>query len=142
MFKVGDKVCDVVSFDNGLVVAIHSETKFAVKVKDTDTGTIFVYDKLGFAQIGDIRPSLHHKDTFTPASSTWSERLPDLPVDAPILVSDCENTQWLRRHFKEWVGGKPICFQKGCTSFTTRFTDTWNYWKLPENSETCEHTKV
>ena len=61
--------------------------------------------------------------------------LPDLPVDAPIMVRDKEHMIWHRRHFAQWKGGKAMTFKAGGTSFTDNRTIAWQQWRLPTEEE-------
>jgi hypothetical protein len=61
--------------------------------------------------------------------------LPDLPVDAPIMVRDSELADWRRRHFAAWEDGKVATFEDGGTSFTANSTLDWQEWRLPTEEE-------
>ena len=66
---------------------------------------------------------------------TQEQPLPDLPVDAPIMVRDSELEDWRRRHFAEWKDGQIRTFLSGGTSFTSNGTTAWQQWRLPTEEE-------
>ena len=63
---------------------------------------------------------------------------PSFIVDDPVMVRNCENNKWERRHFARWgVRGELLAWQHGATSFTSShgFTAKWNYYRLPTPEE-------
>ena len=64
------------------------------------------------------------------------EPLPGLAVDAPVMVKDPGNSRWFKRHFAAWHSdGRIICWDNGCTSFTSKDQKSWEYWRLPTKEE-------
>ena len=61
----------------------------------------------------------------------WSK----VPVDTPILVRDCDNENWLKRHFAKYENGIVYAWDDGSTSWTGCCTITWNYAKLAEEGD-------
>ena len=66
---------------------------------------------------------------------TQEQPLPDLPVDAPIMVRNGECENWRRRHFNTWKDGKAVTFKDRGTSFTSDGTVAWKQWRLPTEEE-------
>lgn len=63
----------------------------------------------------------------------WSK----VPVDTPILVRDCENREWTRRHFARYMDGKVLAWRGGTTSWSEsdREAISWKYAKPAESEE-------
>jgi len=67
--------------------------------------------------------------------------LPQLSIDAPILVGFAEDIIIYPRHFKSWeADNKVLCFADGKTSFSVSKTPEpaktflWSFWKLLDQS--------
>ena len=60
--------------------------------------------------------------------------LPDLKVDARVIVWDTKKGEKYNMYFKEFDDkGRVICFANGATSWTSdRSTRRWNYWEVAE----------
>ena len=63
------------------------------------------------------------------------EPLPDLAVDAPVLVRDGEDCPWFKRHFAYWDDTQICCWDFGGTSFTSKSAAHWEQWRLPTEEE-------
>jgi hypothetical protein len=62
--------------------------------------------------------------------------LPDLAVDAPIMVRDTDEDDWRKGHFAGWDGQRVVTFAFGKTSFTAKTQDSpWKQWRLPTEEE-------
>ena len=61
----------------------------------------------------------------------WSK----VAVDTPILVRDCDNENWLKRHFSKYENGKVYAWRGGNTSWTESEQWAWNYAKLAEEGD-------
>lgn len=63
----------------------------------------------------------------------WSK----VAVDAPILVRDHENCEWIRRHFAKIKNGTVFAWRGGTTSWSEDYEETipWKYAKLAESEE-------
>lgn len=53
-----------------------------------------------------------------------------VPVDTKVLVRDCEEGNWTKRHFAKYEDGEIYTYVNGMSSFTTDETVIWNYGKL------------
>lgn len=63
---------------------------------------------------------------------------PNLVVDDPVMVRNCENEKWTCRHFAKWgLRGELLTWENGTTSFTSLhgFTAKWVYYRLPTPEE-------
>ena len=68
----------------------------------------------------------------------WSK----VKVDTPILVKDCERSEWAKRYFAKFVDGKVYAWKNGATSWSADGewdVTSWNYAKLAERSEKNEN---
>ena len=61
----------------------------------------------------------------------WSE----VKVDAPILVRQGNNGDWLERHFAKYENGNVYAWVDGQTSWTGADKIKWKYAKLAESEE-------
>lgn len=60
-----------------------------------------------------------------------------VPVDAKILVSNCEGGAWMKMHFAKYEDGEIYAFVGGRTSWSEESSSKWNYCKLA-NDEIAE----
>ena len=61
----------------------------------------------------------------------WSK----VEVDTPILVSDTNGEDWLKRHFAEYKFGVVCAWYGGRTSWTEDCITKWRFAKLAESEE-------
>lgn len=62
----------------------------------------------------------------------WSK----VPVDTPILVRDCEEDVWEKRHFAKYENGIVYAWDEGTTSWSGGGSRTsWEMAKLAEGAE-------
>ena len=132
MFKKGDKVWSI-QLGECEVVFISPREPYPVTVKNK-SGTKARYMAKGFYQAVDASPSLFHKKPYDELPPE-PNRLPDLKMDARILVRNSEKDTWVRRHFKKWIGDKPVCWGTGTTSRFRGSSIEWEFWKLPEDDD-------
>lgn len=66
------------------------------------------------------------------AETDWSK----IKVNAPILVKDHEDGEWLKRYFAKYEDGYVYAWGNGCTSWNADNMYAWNYTKLAESEET------
>lgn len=58
----------------------------------------------------------------------WSK----VKVDTKVLVKDVIDKNWTERHFAKYESGKVYVFVNGGTSWTTKYTNPYNYTKLAD----------
>lgn len=63
----------------------------------------------------------------------WSK----IPVDAPILVKDCEEEVWEKRHFAKYENGIVYTWRSGKTSWST-YNGSMTSWKMAKLAEEVE----
>lgn len=63
----------------------------------------------------------------------WSK----IPVDAPILVRDCEEEVWEKRHFAKYENGIVYTWRSGKTSWST-YNGSMTSWKMAKLAEEVE----
>jgi hypothetical protein len=63
----------------------------------------------------------------------WSK----IPVDAPILVRDCEEEVWEKRHFAKYENGIVYTWRSGKTSWST-YNGSMTGWKMAKLAEEVE----
>lgn len=87
--------------------------------------------------LGSWRDSLH--EIMPDGTLKKCVPLPELPVDAKVLVRDSTDAPWKRRHFAKFDSTERIrCWTRGTTSYTGIRTESWKEWKLYEKGgETC-----
>lgn len=64
----------------------------------------------------------------------WSK----VKVDTPILVKDCERSEWVKRYFAKFEDGQIYAWGDGTTSWSASDecdVTFWDYAKLAENEE-------
>lgn len=73
-------------------------------------------------------------EEYTEPQVDWSK----VEVDTPILVRECKDDEWIKRHFAKFENGKVYAWTDGRTGWSAedleRIYDTmlWKYAKLPE----------
>ena len=111
-------------------------------VTNLDTGPYQLYVKFecreetftleGKSYVSNLYPTLFWDEIEIKAPK---KPLPDLEVDAKILVWNVEGLKKHRRYFKEFTkSGKAVCFVDGHPLWTScGETDVWNYWEVVED---------
>lgn len=56
-------------------------------------------------------------------------------VDTPVLVKDCEDNEWTKRHFAFYKDGKVYTWDSGVTSWSKESTDSTSWWTYAKLSE-------
>lgn len=111
--KVGDKVWSF-RMGYGVIIEIYEDMYFPIVVKFVNNiEQNFTYD--GRYQFKDLHPELFHSEV---KFEVPPKPLPDLKVDAKVLVWDGGDCEKQRRHFSHFDDGIIVCFPKGLTSFT------------------------
>ena len=82
-----------------------------------------VFDKRGIKNILKPYKEEHEID--------WSK----VAVDTPILVRDCDNEVWCKRHFAKYEDGKVYAWSSGVTSWTGTDMIDWKFAILAEAGE-------
>ena len=82
-----------------------------------------VFDRKGIENI--LKP---YKEE---AEIDWSK----VAVDTPILVRDCDNEFWCKRHFAKYEDGKVYAWSSGGTSWTGTDMIDWKFAILAEAGE-------
>ena len=69
----------------------------------------------------------------------WSK----VPVDTPILVSDCEDGLWVKRHFARIINKKIYFYCNGATSWSAEDSEMtwWKYAKLARKEDMEKYCK-
>lgn len=82
-----------------------------------------IMPKIGRNEVLDIAEELGIVD--------WSK----VPVDTPVLVRSCKESEWKKRYFAFYKAGKAHTWDSGATSWSKERienTSWWNYIKLAE----------
>lgn len=124
--KVGDKVWDTRK-GWGVVDEIRYSNEYPILVN-------FGYDCESYTLDGyyfedDVSPSLFWDEIVIEAPP---KPLPDLPVDAKVLVWLDGSRDKYRRHFSHFENGGCHTFCGGHTSWTGGTTTAWDNWELAE----------
>lgn len=70
-------------------------------------------------------------------------KIEDLKVDDLIMVRDCENCEWIKRHFSHIAdNGMICCFADGKTSKETNTTILWEYFEPIEPKSSYEDNEL
>lgn len=58
-------------------------------------------------------------------------------VDTPILVRDCKNEKWFKKHFAKYENNTVFAWKNGKTSWSSHNNNVnaWGYAKLPEEEK-------
>lgn len=82
----------------------------------------------GLVNFGDTYQTLFWDEI---AIEAPAKPMPDLPVDAKVLVWDRPEMK-LKMHFSHFKDGHIVTFKDGKTSFTTYAVACWPNWELAE----------
>ena len=119
----------------GKIVSFYIANTYAVLVL-LDNGKSEVFTAEGKYLLNYARPTLFLSPFEWPTQEQPEPPpLPDLPVDAPIMVRNYEDESWGHRHFAGWKDGKVTTFMAGRTSFTEKIAIDWKQWRLPTEEE-------
>lgn len=122
--KVGDKVWSF-RMGYGAIIEIRKGDNFPIIVKfDGDAQDSFTY--CGRYLIEDTNPELFHSEV---KFEVPPKPLPDLKVDAKVMVWDEGDCKKKRRHFSHFEDGAIVCFPKGLTSFTADIGESSVRWR-------------
>lgn len=83
----------------------------------------YLFPGLGMGDVINIAEELGIVD--------WSK----VPVDTPVLVRSCKESEWKKRYFAFYKAGKAHTWDSGATSWSKERienTSWWNYIKLAE----------
>ena len=116
--KVGDKVFCLLNGE-GIICDINTTYDYPIRVMFNNIKEDYNY--LGFLYETHFIPALYHnKFDIQIPEEAYSQPLPDIAVDTPMLVWKSENSKRFKRYFKEFdKDGKVRCFSYGQTSFTS-----------------------
>jgi hypothetical protein len=135
MFKVGDKVVDVLR-GKGMVFKIKNERHYPITVRFGKCVRHYTYTLDGMYNTDHIYPSLFHDNNYKSPSCDEPKRLPELKVDTKVLVKSQFITDYERRYFSHFdENGNLCCFMQGCDSWSSkdRKTTKWEKWKLADD---------
>lgn len=136
MFMKGDKVFDIVR-GKGVVESIF-DTSFPVNVQFTINAPACTisYTAEGREFVGHALPTLYHGECPPTICAPEPKRMPELEVDAPIIVWD-GNSVGVKRHFCRWEGDRAVTWADGTTSWTVddKGYIMWDSWRLPEEEK-------
>lgn len=71
------------------------------------------------------------KEEYKEPGVDWSK----VEVDTPILVRDYEDSEWKKRYFAGYIGGKVCAFYDDSTSDNYCDISVWKYAKLAEKED-------
>ena len=128
--KVGDRVWSIKE-GWGEIIEIDYDSDYSLSVKYDISGTdTFTFG--GYESIADPMRTLFWDEVVIEAPQ---KPLPDLKVDAKVLVWDSKRELARTAHFCCFEDGKIYTYRSGRTSFTKvsrDHLDGWNYWELAE----------
>lgn len=124
--KVGDKVWDTRK-GWGVVAEMRYSNEYPILVNFGHNYESYTLD--GYYFEGDVNPSLFWDEIVIEAPP---KPLPDLPVDAKVLVWLDGDGLKLKRHFSHFENGLLHTFDSGKTSWTGVSTSAWVKWELVE----------
>ena len=128
--KVGDRVWSIKE-GWGEIIEIDYDSDYSLSVKYDISGTdTFTFG--GYEFIADPMRTLFWDEVVIEAPQ---KPLPDLKVDAKVLVWDSKRELARTAHFCCFEDGKIYTYRSGRTSFTKvsrDHLDGWNYWELAE----------
>ena len=126
---LGTRVWNFTKNEYGVIILLLGG-EYPVRV-EFDNGEKEQYTSDGRCFTTDKNPDLFLQKFEIPEQA-FEMPLPELPVDAKILVGNYSDDLLKKRYFSHWENGEPVCFIDGCTSWNKTGTATWKYWKLPE----------
>ena len=130
--KIGDKVWDI-RLGWGEIIEIGYTILYPITVKFDSIIDKYTFE--GKWAIKDKFPTLFWNEFKIPEKA-FKKPLPNLEIDAKVLVRSEEETEWHRRHFAGWTENNQMkCWTAGATSWSVENYDDylfWDKWKLPE----------
>lgn len=128
--KVGERVWSLTEGWGTIIERSRPYTRYPLTVK-------FENITHSYTLWGRFRTSDHNPTLF------WDEvrfeipekPLPQLEVDAKVLVWGCSCESRVKRHFSHFENGALRAFDRGHTSWTGGHTSAWPNWELPESPD-------
>ena len=133
MFKKGDEVYCASLGDCVVIYDDNNNDDYPIVVQNEECNQE-EFTAEGRFHATDIDPSLFHAKPYDELPPE-PNRLPELEMDAKILVRDGADDVWIKRHFKKWNGTMAVCWNRGTTSWFQGASNEWNFWKLPEDRD-------
>lgn len=125
--KIGDKVWCMRS-GWGEICGIHLKDKYSISVYFPNA-EYKRYTSDGFYNEDDATRSLFWDEVTIVAPE---KPMPDLPVDAKVLVWNYSSRTKYCRHFSHFENSKIYVFDKGMSSWTGISKSAWDHWELVE----------
>ena len=131
---IGTKVWSFLDGD-GYISNIKSSNEYPLTVTFEDEYKSTYYID-GRQDRNDINPILFLQ-SFDIPNKAYKMPLPDLKIDAKIMVKHYESSEWVPAHFKQWHNRMAECFNGMRTSWTSPelFTCIWKFWRIPTKKE-------
>ena len=126
--KVGDRVWSLTEGWGTVTARFRSYTEYPLTV-EFENGEHKTYTLWGRFRIKDKNPTLFWDEV---KIETPVKPLPQLEVDAKVLVWGCSCESKVKRHFSHFKNGELRAFDRGHTSWTGRHTSAWPNWELAE----------
>lgn len=85
--------------------------------------------------ISKIMPQIERNEVLNIAEELGIVDWSKVPVDTPVLVRSCKESEWKKRYFAFYKAGKVYTWDSGTTSWSKESienTSWWNYIKLAE----------
>ena len=86
-------------------------------------------------ELKSVLPSLERGEVMNIAEELGIVDWSKVKVDTPVLVKSCKESEWKKRYFAFYRGGKAHTWDSGTTSWSNGKivnTSWWNYIKLAE----------
>lgn len=130
IFKVGDKVFDIIKQEWGIVKSTDDNDMYPIKVSFRHNNSS-TYTVAGLINDTDKLPRLSFVEcTFMDGKFTQERPLPKIEKDTPIYVMYNSRREWCIRYFSHFEGNKAVCFDNQKTSKETLHTTSWKEWSI------------
>ena len=129
--KIGDKVWSLTEGWGTIIDRFRSRAEYPLVV-EFENREQKTYTLWGLLHYKDLNPTLFWDEIKIEAPQ---KPLPDLEVDAKVLVWDSKRELARTAHFCCFEDGKIYTYRSGRTSFTKvsrDHLDGWNYWEIAE----------
>ena len=127
--NIGDRAWTT-SHGWGVVTEIVTDSSYQITIHDHS------YTQEGKHYSSDMCPSLFWQEVVIPPE-TLIKPLPQLEVDAKVIVWDGGVEREHKRHFSHFLdNGNICCFDSGATSWAYKCTNEWDNWELYKEEET------